>query len=77
MILILDLIIAGVVGVTFAVDAIRKKDFQDQVSGRKPEHQPGKHKKVSYYKPTQENSQITVDWEILRTKGGQNLLGPK
>ena len=77
LILILILIVAGVIGGTFIVEAIRKKDFGDQVSGKKPEHKLGKSQKISYDKPAQENSQITIDREILRTKSGQNILGPK
>ncbi len=30
-----------------------------------------------YDKPSHENSQISIDREVLRTKSGQNLLGPK
>ena len=71
LILILILIVAGVIGGAFIVEAIRKNDFGDQVSGMKPEQ------KISYDKPAQENSQITIDREILRTKSGQNILGPK
>ena len=77
LILILILIVAGVIGGTFIVEAIRKKDFGDQVSGKKPEHKLGNKQKFSYDKPEHENSQIAVDREILRTKSGQNLLGPK
>ena len=77
LILILILIVAGVIGGTFIVEAIRKKDFGDQVSGKKTEHKLGKNQKISYDKPAQENSQITIDREILRTKSGQNILGPK
>lgn len=77
LILILILIVAGVIGGTFIVEAIRKKDLGDQVSGKKPEHKLGKNQKISYDKPAQENSQITIDREILRTKSGQNILGPK
>ena len=61
LILILILIVAGVIGGTFIVEAIRKKDFGDQVSGKKPEHKLGKNQKISYDKPAQENSQITID----------------
>lgn len=77
LILILVLIIAGVIMITIAVEAIRKKDFRDQVSGKKPEHKPLNKQKFSYDKPKQENPQIAVDREVLRTKSGQNLLGPK
>lgn len=77
LILILVLLVVGVVAITITVDAIQKKDFRDQVSGKKPEHKAGQNQKISYDKPMQENSQITVDREVLRTKGGQNLLGPK
>lgn len=48
LILILILIVAGVIGGTFIVEAIRKKDFGDQVSGKKPEHKLGKNQKISY-----------------------------
>ena len=50
LILILILIVAGVIGGTFIVEAIRKKDFGDQVSGKKPEHKLGKNQKISYDK---------------------------
>lgn len=77
LLLILALIVVGVIAVTFTVEAIRKKDYWDQVSGKKPEHKPGKNQKISYDKSAQENSQISVGREVLRTKGGQNLFGPK
>ncbi|MDD5849865.1 MAG: hypothetical protein PUE64_11145 [Firmicutes bacterium] len=56
---------------------IRKKDFADQVSGKKPERKADPKTRISYDRPQQENSQIAIDREILRTRGGQNLLGPK
>lgn len=56
---------------------IRKKDFADQVSGKKPERRADPKTKIRYDRPQQENSQITIDREILRTKSGQNLLGPR
>ncbi len=77
LILILVLVVAGVIAITIAVEAIRKKDFWDQVSGKKPEHKLGENQAISYDEPAKENSQITVDREVLRTKSGQNLLGPK
>lgn len=61
----------------FIADVIRKKDFKDQVSGKKPERKISSKKKISYDKPVEEDSQITIDREVLRTRSGQNLLGPK
>ena len=61
----------------FIADVIRKKDFKDQVSGKKPERRISSKKKISYDKPVEEDSQITIDREVLRTRSGQNLLGPK
>jgi len=61
----------------FIADVIRKKDFKDQVSGKKPERKINSKKKISYDKPVEEDSQITIDREVLRTRSGQNLLGPK
>jgi hypothetical protein len=65
------------VAITLVVDAIRKKDFKDQVSGKKPERKFNEKQKWSYDKKEAENSQISIDREILRTKSGQNLMGPK
>ena len=61
----------------FIADVIRKKDFKDQVSGKKRERKINSKKKISYDKPIEEDSQITIDREVLRTRSGQNLLGPK
>ena len=61
----------------FIADVIRKKDFKDQVSGKKPERKINSKKRISYDKPVEEDSQITIDREVLRTRSGQNLLGPK
>ena len=58
-------------------DAIRKKDFKDQISGKKPERKITEEQRCSYDKKEAENSGISIDREILRTRGGQNLLGPK
>lgn len=78
------ILIVGIVGliilivaITLVVDAIRKKDFKDQVSGKKPERKFNEKQKWSYDKKEAENSQISIDREILRTKSGQNLMGPK
>ena len=65
------------VAITLVVDAIRKKDFKDQVSGKKPERKFNEKQKWSYDKKEAENSQVSIDREILRTKSGQNLMGPK
>ncbi|MCI2049514.1 MAG: hypothetical protein LKJ76_07325 [Lachnospiraceae bacterium] len=70
------LIILGV-AITLVVDTIRKKDFKDQLSGRKPERKVHEKQEWSYDKKEAENPQISIDREILRTRGGQNLMGPK
>lgn len=59
LILILILIVAGVIGGTFIVEAIRKKDFGDQVSGKKPEHKLGKNQK---------SHMISLHRKILRSQ---------
>lgn len=74
--LLVGLIAVIIVG-AFIADVIRKKDFKDQVSGKKPERKMDSKKKISYDKPVEEDSQITIDREVLRTRSGQNLLGPK
>ena len=74
--LLLGLVAVITVG-AFIADVIRKKDFKDQVSGKKPERKINSKKKISYDKPVEEDSQITIDREVLRTRSGQNLLGPK
>ena len=74
--LLLGLVAVITVG-AFIADVIRKKDFKDQVSGKKPERKINSRKKISYDKPVEEDSQITIDREVLRTRSGQNLLGPK
>lgn len=75
----IGVIVALVVGVGAAVlgDFLRRKDFRDQVSGRKPERRMDPKAKFSCDRPEQENSQISIDREVLRTKSGQNLLGPR
>ena len=74
--LLLGLVAVITVG-AFIADVIRKKDFKDQVSGKKAERKINSRKKISYDKPVEEDSQITIDREVLRTRSGQNLLGPK
>jgi len=78
---LLYFLLVGLVAVitvgAFIADVIRKKDFKDQVSGKKPERKMNSKKKISYDKPVEEDSQITIDREVLRTRSGQNLLGPK
>lgn len=74
--LLLGLVAVITVG-AFIADVIRKKDFKDQVSGKKPERKINSRKKISYDKPVEEDSQITIEREVLRTRSGQNLLGPK
>ena len=77
----LYLLLGGLIAVitvgAFIADVIRKKDFKDQVSGKKPERKMNSKKKISYDKPVEEDYQITIDREVLRTRSGQKLLGPK
>ena len=79
MILIVSLLVflAIFIVAVIVVSAIRRKDFRDQVTGKKPERKADPNQKVSYDKPSHENSQISIDREVLRTKSGQNLLGPR
>lgn len=68
-------VIAASIAASLIVNAIRKKDFNDQVSGKKPERRASANHKISYDKPQAENPQIAADREGLRMKGGQNLTG--
>jgi aspartokinase-like uncharacterized kinase len=70
------LIVVIISGVIIA-DIIRKKDFKDQISGKKPERKMNIKKKISYDSPIQENVQTTIDREVLRSRSAQNVLGPK
>ena len=78
---LLYLLVIGLIAViaagAFIADVIRKKDFKDQVSGKKPERKMNRKKKISYDKPIEEDVQVTIDREVLRTRSGQNVLGPK
>lgn len=77
--LILILVIIVVAGVAIALirDAIQKKDFRDQITGKKPERTLDDGDRISYDAPPRESSRIAIDRELLRTKSGQDLLGPK
>ncbi|MFH5836861.1 hypothetical protein ACHAL6_12385 [Proteiniclasticum sp. C24MP] len=78
---LLYLLVIGLIAViaagAFIADVVRKKDYKDQVSGKKPERKINSKKKISYDKPVEEDVQITIDREVLRTRSGQNVLGPK
>lgn len=68
-------VIAISIAVSLIVRAVRRKDFQDQVSGKKPERKADGRQKISYDKPQAENPQIAADREGLRMKSGQNISG--
>lgn len=78
---LLYLLVIGLIAViaagAFIADVIRKKDFIDQVSGKKPERKMNRKRKISYDQPVEEIPQVTIDREVLRTRSGQNVLGPK
>lgn len=69
---VVAVVILGVV----VADLIRKKDFIDQVSGKKPERINSK-KKISYDALVQEDPQVTMEREVLRSRSAQYVLGPK
>lgn len=75
LIIVLIAVIAVSIAASLIVNAIHKKDFNDQVSGKKPERKVSAKHKISYDKPQAENPQIGADREGLRMKGGQNLTG--
>jgi hypothetical protein len=66
------------VGSVFVVEHLRKRDFQDQVTGKKPERK-AKEGDHAHYPESEaakrEDPLITADREGLRMKGGQNLFG--
>ena len=70
------IVIVCVIAITVIPDLIRKKDFSDQVSGKKPCRRFRKGRE-NYDAKVQENSQITIDRELLKNRSVQNLLGPK
>ena len=70
-------LIAVVAAGAFIADVIRKKDFKDQVSGKKPVRKMNRKRKISYDQPVEEDPQVTIDREVLRSRSGQNVLGPK
>ncbi len=66
------------VGSVFVVEHLRKRDFQDQVTGKKPERKAKEGDHAPYPESEaakQEDPLITADREGLRMKGGQNLFG--
>lgn len=73
--IVLISVIAISIAISLIAGAIRKKDFKDQVSGKKPERKVSADYKISYDKPQADNPQIGADREGLRMKGGQNLSG--
>lgn len=75
LIIVLAAVIAISVAASLIINGIRKKDFNDQVSGKKPERKASKNHKISYDKPQAENPQIGADREGMRMKSGQNLTG--
>ena len=77
--LIVLLIAVVVIGVAAGLiaESLRRKNFKDQVSGKKPVRSIDKDEKISYDKPSVENPRITVDREVLKTRSYQNLMGPK
>lgn len=77
--LIVILIAVVIIGVSAGLiaDGLRRKDFRDQISGKKPERKADAKTKISYDKKPVENSQISVDREVLKTKSYQNLMGPQ
>ncbi len=67
-------IIAVSIAFSLIGDLLRKKDFKDQVEGRKPERKAKKNMKYSYDKPQQEDPYITAGREGMKMKSGQNMF---
>ena len=67
------IIIAAAVAAPLIVDLIRKKDYRDQISGKKPEHRPDK--KVSYGRPEHPDMKYEELKEEALRKTMDNLTG--
>ena len=65
------------VGISLLGYYLRMKDFQDQISGKKKTRKLSQDKKISFGNKSKENLSIDIDREILKTKSGQNLTGPR
>ena len=79
--LILIVLLIAVVGIGVVAgliaEGLRRKNFKDQVNGKKPIRAMDKDVKISYDKPSQEDPRITADREVLKTRSYQNLMEPK
>lgn len=71
------IILAGGVAAGLIAEVIRNKDFQDQVSGKKPERKADPNEKVTYDKPSAPDPMLEVDKEVLRTRNASNMIWPK
>lgn len=60
--ILIVIILAAGVGAGLIAEAIRNKDFQDQISGKKPERKPDPNEKVSY------------DKEVIRSENTSNIF---
>lgn len=65
------------VGISLLGYYLRMKDFQDQISGKKEIRKEPKDKEISFKNENKGNFSIDIDREILKTKSGQNLTGPR
>jgi len=75
-VLLIAVVVIGVVAGLFA-EGLRRKNFKDQVNGKKPIRAMDRDVKISYDKPPEEDPRITADREVLKARSYQNLMGPK
>lgn len=75
-ILVIVILAAGVAAGLIA-EAVRNKDFRDQISGKKPERKLNPDENVSYDKPGTPDPMLEVDREVLCTRNASNMIWPK
>lgn len=71
------IILAAGVAAGLIAEAVRNKDFRDQISGKKPERKLNPDEKVSYDKPGAPDPMLEVNKEVLRTRNASNIFWPK
>lgn len=71
-VLLITILIIAIVAAVVA-DAIRRKDFRDQVSGKKPERKLDDAAKISYDQPHAQDQRMEMDKEVLRSKNASNI----
>lgn len=75
-ILVIIILTVGVAAGLIA-EAIRNKDFQDQISGKKPERKLDSDETVTYDKPGAPDPMLEAGKEVFRTRKASNMTWPK